>query len=146
MPTNLFFLSFPCCRVNCNHSLQSIWLLLLSMNPYCWPVLSTFLRPLPFLGLSSCNHPILAVVFLVFCNPLACLSQIFSVISHLSFWPCLEPISSGFLLFCQLRKPQLQFLLLDILFSFSPISLHRLFSLSSCSRIPVICIVPVLRW
>ena len=39
-----------------------------SIVPCCRPFLSTFLPPLPFLCLSSDNHPILAVVFLVLGN------------------------------------------------------------------------------
>ena len=49
----------------------------------CWPFLSTFL-PLPFSALSSHDPPILAVAFIVFCNLLVSLSQLFSVISRLS--------------------------------------------------------------
>ena len=90
--TNLFFLWFPLYAgeagrrtaifVICFH-----WSLLLAF-------LSTFLPPLPFSDLSSHNPPILAVrVFLVFCNLLAYLSRIVSVIFHLSFWPCVQPIS-----------------------------------------------------
>ena len=62
----------------------AIWLLF-SIAPCCWPFLSTFLPPLPFLDLSSHNPPILAVVFLVFYNLLVSLSRIFSVISYLVF-------------------------------------------------------------
>ena len=51
-----------------------------------WPFLSTDLPVLPFLNLSSGNPPILAVVFsLCLCTLLVSLSQIFSVISRLSF-------------------------------------------------------------
>ena len=87
---------------------------------------SIFLRPLlPFfdLSLSSHNPPILAVVFLAFCNLLVSFSQLSSVICRLSFWPSAQPIfSSGPELLCRPRKPQLQFLLLGL----SPIPLHRL--------------------
>ena len=68
-----------------------------SFVPCCWPSLSTFLPPLPFLDLSSHNPPILAVVFLVLCNIPVSLSQIFAAISYLSFWPCVKPISPGYL-------------------------------------------------
>ena len=49
---------------------------------------------------------------LIFCNLLASLSRLCLVISHLSFWPCVRPISSGSCLFYQLCKPRFQFLLL----------------------------------
>ena len=55
--------------------------------------MATFLLPLPFLDLSSHNPPIFAVAFLVFSHLLVSLSQIFSVISRLSFLPCVQPIS-----------------------------------------------------
>ena len=71
----------------------------------------------PFVGMRivSChNPPILAAVFLIFCNLRASLHQIFSKISCLSFLPCIQPISSG----CQLNKPSLRyFLLLSALFN-----------------------------
>ena len=46
-----------------------------SIGPRCWPFLSNFLSPLLFSDLSSYNAPILAVVFLIFCNLLCSLSQ-----------------------------------------------------------------------
>ena len=97
--------------------------------PSCWPFLSTFLLPLPFLGLSSDNPPVLAVVFLVFCNLLVSLS----VYSHLSPFILnltLCPALFTRLLFCQLGKPRFQSLL-SILFT-PAILLIQLFS-HTCS-------------
>ena len=61
------------------------------------------------------------------------------VISCLLFWPALFTRY-----FANSESFSFQFLRLDISFSFSPLSLHWLFSLSSCSRIPVACLVAVL--
>ena len=52
-----------------------------------------FLHHLPFSDLSSHSPPILAVVFHVFWNLLASLSRLFSLVYHLSFWPCVQPIA-----------------------------------------------------
>ena len=82
----LFFLSFNFCRGEASHSSLRCRATfdICSIARCRWPFLSNFL-PLPFLELSFHNPPISAAVFLVFCNLLASLSQIFSVISSLSF-------------------------------------------------------------
>ena len=64
------------------------WSLLLALSLH-------FLPPLPFSDLSSHSSPILAVVFLVSWNLLASLSRSFSGVYHLSFGPCVQPISFG---------------------------------------------------
>ena len=69
------------------HVLVMATFIIFSIVPCCWPFLSTFLPPLPFLDLSSHNPAILAVIFLVFCKLLVSLSQIFSVVSSISFHP-----------------------------------------------------------
>ena len=63
--------------------LPALWLISLSFHrSRCRPLLSTFLPPLPVSGLSSDNPSILAaVVYLIVCNLLVALSQIFSLIS-----------------------------------------------------------------
>ena len=82
----LFFLWFPLCRGEAGLFVTPMYGYSCNSFPLVpVPFLSTFLPPLPFSGLSSHNPPILAVVFLVFCNHRASLSRIFSVISHLSF-------------------------------------------------------------
>ena len=91
--TFFLFLSYPCCWGEASHSSLCCTATLFFIDPCCWPFLSNFLFLLPFLGLSSGNPLILAMVFLGFCNLLLSLSQLFSVISHLSFWPCVQPIS-----------------------------------------------------
>ena len=70
-------------------------LLFMFIAPCCWPFLFNFLVPLPFVRLSSGSPSILAVLFLVSCNLLGYLCPIFVVISRLSFWPCVQPISTG---------------------------------------------------
>ena len=86
---SLLLFSFPFSRgeaIVIRHS--TIWLLSLfcfHCSPYCSSFLYTFLPPLPFSDLSSYNPPILPVVYIVFRNLLVSLSQIFSVISSLSF-------------------------------------------------------------
>ena len=83
----LFFLSFPLCRGEAGQlSLRCMATVVIFLN--CSLLLSFslhFLTPLSFLGLSSHNALILAVVFFVFCNLLVSLFQIFSVITRLSF-------------------------------------------------------------
>ena len=68
------------------------------------PVVDLFSPFLFLLCLSqiSLHNPILAVVFLVFWNRLTYLSRLFLVVYHLSFGPCVQPISSSSKLFCQL--------------------------------------------
>ena len=92
-----FFFHFPFVGVSLVIRYSVVWLLLLFLSnaPCCWPFLSIFLLPLPFSDLSSHNPPISAVVFLVLCNLLVSLPQIFLVISHLSFFPCVQPILSS---------------------------------------------------
>ena len=84
----LFFLWFPFRRSEPGLLVTSMYGYFcnnhISIGPRCWPFLSTFVPPLPFSDLSSHIPPILAVVFLVFCNLRASLSLIFSVICHLS--------------------------------------------------------------
>ena len=62
----MFFLSFSCCMDEaCHSSLRcTATFVIFSITPCCWPFLSNFLLPLPFLGLSSSIHPILIVVLL----------------------------------------------------------------------------------
>ena len=83
----LFFLWFPCVGVRLVYwSLRRTatfvicfhWSLLLALSLHFSP-------PLPFSDLSSRISPILAVIFLIFCNLLASLSRMFSVIYRLSF-------------------------------------------------------------
>ena len=85
----LFFLSFPCCRGEASHSALRCRATfdICSLARCRWSFLSNFLLRLPFLELSSHNPPISAVVFLVFCNLLVSLFQIFLVFSRLSFLP-----------------------------------------------------------
>ena len=71
------------------HLLSLLFSPLLPVGFFC-----TFLPPLPSSDLSSHNLPISAVIFLVFCYILVSLSQIFSVFSELSFWPCTMIISN----------------------------------------------------
>ena len=82
---------------------------------------------LSFFSFSSDNPPILVVVGLVSGNLIVSVYRL----TRASYY------------FFQLSKPQFQFLLLDVSFSFSPLSLHRIFSLSSCSRLPVVGVVAV---
>ena len=56
---------------------------------------SPFLFLLCLSQISPHSLPILAVVFLIFWNLLVSLSRIISVVYHLSFGPCVQPISSG---------------------------------------------------
>ena len=113
---NVFFLCFPVVgvRLVTRHFAVRLFLLFSSIAPGCWPFLSMFLPPLPFLCLSSHNPPILAVVFFIFCNLLVSLSQFFSVMCPAHFIRILTVLPTG------LGS-----------FSFSPISLHRQFSLSN---------------
>ena len=88
---------FPFCRGESGHSsvcCTTVFLIFPSL-PVAGLFPSTFLCLLPFLGLSSDNPPILAVVLLIFCNIVVSLSQIFLVTSRLSFLPCVQSISSG---------------------------------------------------
>ena len=93
----------------------------------CPLFLSTFHPPLSFFSFSSDDPPILVVVGLVSGNLIVSVYRL----TRESYY------------FFPLSKPQFQFLLLVVSFSFSPLSLHRIFSLSSCSRLPVVCIVAV---
>ena len=79
----LFFLSF--CIGEVDHLSLCYKASLVVFSHFCWPFLSTFRPLLPSLYLSSHNPLIVDVVSLIFCNLLVSLSQIFSVISHLSF-------------------------------------------------------------
>ena len=89
----LSFLTFPFCRRGvCHSSLHcTASYVIFFIAPCCWLFLSTFLLHLPFSSLPSDNPPILAVVFLVFCNLHVCLfvSYIFSNLS--SFIPTVCP-------------------------------------------------------
>ena len=87
----LFFLLFPLCNgETCQLSLRCTdTFITFSIVPCNWPFLSIFLRPMPVLYLSSHNHLILAVVFLVFCNLLVSMSLIFSGISRIDSIRCM---------------------------------------------------------
>ena len=91
----LFFLLFPYCRGEAGHLLLiletcffkhtvSATFVIFPMAPCCLPFPSTFRPALPDLDLSSHSPPILV---LVVCCLHFSLSQIFSVISRLSFSP-----------------------------------------------------------
>ena len=97
----LFFLWFPLCRGEAGLVVTAEYGHFRNLLPSV-PVVGLFsqfvfpLWALPFSDLSSHNPPILAVVFLVFCNHRASLTRIFLVVYHLSFGPCVQPISSGY--------------------------------------------------
>ena len=74
----------PSCRGEAGLLVTPKYGYFVSIGLCCWPFLSTFLPPLPFSHHSSRSPPIFAEVFLVFCNLLASLSRIFSLIYHLS--------------------------------------------------------------
>ena len=70
MPSSSFtFLNFEEKNLYCEASYLSLHctatFVILTIAPCCWPFLSTFLPPLPFLDLYAHNPPILAVAFLV---------------------------------------------------------------------------------
>ena len=65
---------------------------------------------------------------LVSCNLMVSVSPLCSAISRLSFWPSVLSFSSSSMQFSHLSKLQFQCLLLALPFSFSPLSLHQLFS------------------
>ena len=86
---------FPFCRGEACLVVTPMYGYFCNLFPLVPVVGSTFLPPLPFSDLSSHSPPILAVVFLVFCNLIASLSRIFSVISRLSFDTVLPYLPSG---------------------------------------------------
>ena len=92
-----------------------------------WSLLLAFSQPFFLL---SHNPPILAVVFFVVGNLLASLSHIFAIISRISFCPghFIRPLNV-------LTSMQALVVLMDTSFSFSPLSLHRLFSSSGSSSL-----------
>ena len=65
---------------------------------------------LPFYFFSAFLRSLLSLLSYLWSSTFS-LSVIFSLISHLSFSPCVRPVSSGSQLCCQLPKPRFQFLL-----------------------------------
>ena len=107
---------------------------LLPFGLRCWPLLSTFLPPPPFSDLSSHNPPILAVVFLVVCNLLFLLSDLFGDLSSFILTTC----PANFIRFLTILPTTQALVPTSCLRSFILLSLLRLFFLSSCSHILVV--------
>ena len=101
-----------------------------SIPPCCWPILLSL--PFPEISLHSFYFSYSPPRFL---QPHCFfVSDLFGNISSFILTMCPTRFIR-ILLFCQLYKLWFQLLLLGLSFSFSPLSLHRLFSLSSCSHI-----------
>ena len=109
----LFFPSFPFCRGETDQlSLRCTATFgILSIALRCWPFLYTFLPSLPFLDLSSHNPPILSIYYFSFSATFLFLCLIFSVISRLSFLPCVQPIS------CSMNRTLLTERMREIIFT-----------------------------
>ena len=116
----MFSLSFPFCRCEAGHSSRGCYSLcfillhVLGLSLH-YSSSSSFFRSLFFTHSShlSCGF--------VFGNLIVSLSQIFSVISRLSFWPHVHPISSGFTTILQtLHYASLSSLILILSTFFTP--------------------------
>ena len=129
---SLFFLLFLCCRDDSGHITSPLLYVLpyLAVRPSLHPLPSPPLPPslspsLPPSTFSFRQSSHLSCGLPRFCDLLVSLSQIFSTIFHSD--PVSSP-SNPALMFCQLNKPLFKFIFLDVLFSFSAIFLHQLFS------------------
>ncbi len=128
---------FPFCRAEAGLVVTPLFGYFWNCFPFCWPSLSTFLPPLPSSDLSSHNPRFL---------PPSCffVSDIFGDLSSFILITCPAHLIR-LLTICQLYKLQYQLLLAGLSFSFSPLSLHQLLSLSSCYRILVVYVAAVRR-
>ena len=107
--------------------------LLMVISPHCSLLLVLSLH---FPG----HPPVLPVIFLLFCHLLVYLSQSFSVISCLSFSPCVQSISAGsFTLFANHSSLSSNFFYQVFHFPslFTSIDYS---SKSSCFHMPVVCV------
>ena len=127
----LFFPSFPFCRGETDQlSLRcTATFVILSIALRCWPFLYTFLPSLPFLDISSHNPPILSIYYFSFSATFLFLCLIFSVISRLSFLPCVQPIS------CSMNRTLLTERMREIIFNlyFACLQSCYLYYYHSCS-------------